>query len=461
MRLVVEEGYNRGVEYVIGADVVLLGRGGTCDVPLLENGVSRRHAEIYQEDGRIFVRDLESRNGTILNGVPVTRAELAEGDRLALGGVRFLVLLGAGPAGRSTRGARTTAMIEVHEDGKAATRPPLSPGQAAEEFLGASPPMRALFAQIARIAPAECTTLVRGESGTGKELVARALHRLSPRRRAPFVVLNCAALPTELAESELFGHEKGAFTGAHTRKVGLLEAAHGGTLFLDELGELPLGLQAKLLRFLESGEVVRVGATRPLRSDVRLVAATHRDLERMAGADEFRGDLLFRLRVVELRLPPLRERGGDVELLAESFLKGFAAGRRRFTAAALRALRAHPWPGNVRELKNVVEAAVILTDGPAIDLSDLPERLRGGAHPELEAATAPALPPLEARAAEAPGEATPPEEILPPILPLKDVERRAIVAALARFDGHRSKTAEALGIDRKTLYLRLKEFGLG
>nr|WP_274621980.1 sigma-54 dependent transcriptional regulator [Myxococcus fulvus] len=237
-------------------------------------------------------------------------------------------------------------------------------------MVGGSAAMRDVFERLRKVAPSPATVLVLGESGTGKELVARALHAQSPRADGPLISVNCAAIPEGLLESELFGHEKGAFTGALTAHAGLVEAAHGGTLFLDEVGELPAPAQARLLRMLQDGEVRRVGATRPRKVDVRIVAATHRDLPRRVQEGAFRQDLYFRLRVVEIRLPPLRERGEDLPVLAKYLLEKACRriGRPPATLSpeSLQALMAHPWPGNVRELENALERAVILSEGPVI-----------------------------------------------------------------------------------------------
>jgi DNA-binding NtrC family response regulator len=242
-------------------------------------------------------------------------------------------------------------------------------------MIGNSPPMREVFARIARIAPTDATVLVLGESGTGKELVARALHHQSPRRDAPLITVNCAAIADSLIESELFGHEKGAFTGATGSHRGLVEAAHGGTLFLDEIGELTLDTQARLLRVLQEGEIRRVGATRPRRVDLRLIAATHRDLQQRVRDGAFREDLYFRLHVMEIPLPPLRLRGNDIEILATQLLQHSCQRLNRqpmsFSEAARTRMQHYPWPGNVRELQNAIERAVILTDGEVIDADQL------------------------------------------------------------------------------------------
>ena len=306
------------------------------------------------------------------------------------------------------------------------------------QLLGDSAPMRELRAQIQKLAPLELPVLVLGETGSGKELVARALHDQSQRHRGPFVAENCSALPAELMDRELFGHVEGAFTGADRDRPGLLELAHGGTLFLDEVGDMPPLLQAKLLRALQEQAIRRVGGSETIQLDLRLVAATHKDLRAMVATGEFREDLYFRLAAVELRVPALRERGDDVILLAEHFLRRHAEARGRSLALspfAKAALRDHAWPGNVRELDHLMARAALLCDGDEVTDLQLP---RGGSG----AATA---------TPTAPGE----------VLPLKEVERRAIVAALQVFDGDKAKTARGLGISRTALYDKIKRYGLG
>ncbi|MFZ5440073.1 MAG: sigma-54-dependent transcriptional regulator [Myxococcota bacterium] len=301
-------------------------------------------------------------------------------------------------------------------------------------LVGNSEAMKVVFDRIGRAAPTDATVLVLGESGTGKELVARAIHAQSPRRDAAFVAVNCAAIPEALIESELFGYTRGAFTGANADHAGLVEAAHGGTLFLDEIGELPLAAQSRLLRVLQDGEVRRVGATGSRRADVRLVAATHRDLKKMSEAGTFRADLYYRLRVVEVRLPPLRERGDDVLALAK--VLGARAAKKlgrpepRFTPEALTALQHHHWPGNVRELENALERALILSD-------DVPLT------PELLGLDEPA-PVTHAPATDDPS--------------LEGYFRRFV----EEHQHHLSETelAKKLGISRKTLWERRTRFNL-
>ncbi|MHC4548200.1 MAG: sigma 54-interacting transcriptional regulator [Planctomycetota bacterium] len=301
--------------------------------------------------------------------------------------------------------------------------PPAAAG--GDEMIGDSPAMGALREEIAKVAPTPATALIVGETGTGKELVARALHALSPRARGPFVAINCAAFVETLLEAELFGHEKGAFTGADRARAGRFEQAHGGTLFLDEVGELASGLQAKLLRVLETREFHRVGATKPTRVDVRILAASNRDLK----AGGLREDLYYRLSVVMLVCPPLRERAGDVRLLARAFLED-----RELTAEALSKLEAYDWPGNVRELKNVCERCRVLTRESTIDVGALPLEIRLG----------------RASAAVAQGE----------VKTLKEMEAVMVARALEATRGNRTRAAKLLGITYPTLKKRIDEFGL-
>lgn len=303
-------------------------------------------------------------------------------------------------------------------------------------ILGESPAMLAVMQLISKLAPTRATVLVTGETGTGKELVARALHAESKRAEAPFIAINCAALPRELVESELFGHESGAFTGAQRRRVGRFEAADRGTLFLDEVGDLPLDAQAKLLRVLDDGQVDRVGGAQPISVDVRVVCATHRDLKELVSAGVFREDLMFRLRVVEVALPPLRDRGEDVLAIADDLLVRFAqehgSPARQLSAAARLALQTYPWPGNVRELRNVVERAAILATDATVDMDLLP--------PELAGASAGV--PMDIK------EAT------------RAFKRRFVQQAWTATRGNHQETAELLGVNPKYLYQLRKDLGL-
>ncbi len=321
-----------------------------------------------------------------------------------------------------------------------------------QELVGRSPGMTGVLRKVERAAPTDASVLIRGETGTGKELVARALHHASRRARGPFVSLNCAALPEGLLESELFGHVKGAFTGATSPSTGLFRAAHRGTLFLDEVGEMSPALQAKLLRVLETREVRPVGATEVVTVDVRIVAATHRDLLSESRREAFREDLFYRLAVIEVELPPLRERHDDVLLLARHFLRELARARgepeRGISPALAEALVRHTWPGNVRELRSALEHAATMGE-EVLEPQDLPARLLRAVRGE--AATAPLPRPAP------PGPAAPPSDGAP-IETLSDLERRHTLAALERLGGDRRRAAEALGIDLSTLYRKLKRW---
>lgn len=310
--------------------------------------------------------------------------------------------------------------------------------------VGASPAMREVYDTIRKVAATPSTVLVTGESGTGKELVARAIHLGSDRRERPFVAVNCAALNEGVLESELFGHEKGAFTGALAQRVGRFELASGGTLFLDEVGEVPQAIQVKLLRVLQEREIQRVGSSHNVRVDVRLVAATNRDLEEGVAKGSFRKDLFYRLNVVPLKLPPLRERREDLPVLAKHFLEKFAreSGKKTsgFTDAAILAMNAYGWPGNVRELENVIERAVVLSEGGAIDVSDLPYEARamGAVAAEGTARSAPGS--LEERVAL--------------------YERKLIVEAMESAAWNQSRAAELLKMARPTLQRRIALYAL-
>jgi DNA-binding NtrC family response regulator len=312
-------------------------------------------------------------------------------------------------------------------------------------IVGESPALREVLARVEQVAQTSSTVLLRGETGTGKEMVARAIHINSARESRPFVRVNCAALAPGVLESELFGHEKGAFTGAVARRLGRFEMADGGTLFLDEVGDLPLDVQVKLLRVLQERELERVGGTETVKVDVRIVSATHRDLERQIADGSFREDLYYRLNVFPIFLPPLRERTSDIPLLAEHFVQKYAAGAgkavRGLDAGAVAALCAYPWPGNVRELENVIERALILARGPDVTAAD------------LEFTRRPA-PGATAGAARAGDGARPLGERL------HEQERAAIVAAIDAAQGNIAHAARALGINRSTLYYRLRKHGL-
>ncbi len=316
------------------------------------------------------------------------------------------------------------------------------------QLWGRSAPMQRVYDQIARVAPTVVNVLLVGESGTGKEVVAQTIHELSRRRTQPFLAVNCGAISPQLIESELFGHEKGSFTGAMRQHRGFFERAHGGTLFLDEITEMPLDLQVKLLRVLETGTFGRVGSDELFETDVRIVAATNRQPLEAVHAGKLREDLYYRLNVFQIQLPPLRERLEDIELLAPHFLQQISAAEgtpKRFAPGAIERLKQYHWPGNVRELRNVVQRASIMTDGTTIDQVQLPDE--GGSAAAAAAA---------AREAGAPGE--------PPALRVRvgssiaEVERQLIIATLEHCGGVKERTADVLGISLKTLYNRLREY---
>jgi two-component system response regulator HydG len=302
--------------------------------------------------------------------------------------------------------------------------------------IGSSPAFRRMMTLVDQVADSSATVLIQGESGTGKELVARAIHQRSARRKGPFVAVNCAALPETLLESELFGYEKGAFTGAAGRKEGRFELADGGTLFLDEVGDLSTVTQPKILRVLQEGEFERLGATKTIRVDVRIVAATNQDLAQMVKEKRFREDLFYRLNVITINVPPLRERREDIRVLAQHFLRIYAAKNNRtlegFTDEAMRRLEAYAWPGNVRELENVIERGVVLARGSLMDVSELPEEIAG---------------------------ATPlPEGVLSIRIgtPLAEVEARLLEWTLRATKGNKTLTAKLLGIDPRTVSRKLE-----
>ena len=323
-----------------------------------------------------------------------------------------------------------------------------------ESMIGHSQVMRDIFQQIKMVAPTKAVVLLRGESGTGKELIANAIHQNSDRKSARFLPINCAAIPSNLIESELFGHERGAFTGADKAHPGKFEQAHGGTLFLDEIGELSLELQAKLLRVLEERSVTRLGATSPISVDVRIVAATHRDLNRMMSEGKFRVDLLYRLRVVEILVPPLRERREDIPLLAHSFVvqlnKEHGKSIKTISDGVLKVLQSWPWPGNVRELKNVIERMVIFCPGEEILERHLPAELKVSPFP-AEAA-------VENGKEEKEGQIQPSIRGIAPPVALEEVEHEAIVRALRETGGNKTRAALRLGIGLRTLHRKLKEY---
>jgi len=310
-----------------------------------------------------------------------------------------------------------------------------------QELIGESPLMKELFDLIGRVAESDASILITGETGTGKELVARAIHRLSRRFAEPFIAINCAAMPEALLESELFGHARGAFTDAKTERKGLLLQSHGGTLFLDEIGDMPLGLQPKLLRALQERSVRPVGSNTEVSFDVRIVAATHNDLEAAVAERRFREDLFFRLNVIQLQVPPLRSRGNDVLLLGQHFTEHFALRSRKsikgLSPAAAEKLLSYSWPGNVRELENCIERAVALTLYEQLAVEDLPEKIRNYARSQMLVVS------------DDPTE----------MAPLEEIERRYILRVLEAVGNNKALAARVLRLDRKTLYRKLEGYG--
>ena len=394
---------------------LLVGAHPSNDVIVQTQGVSRYHLELRAEPTCVLVRDVGSKNGTFFDGARITEARLGPGSSFRVGGLG---------------GAELTIESEAH---------PTMPPSSATHFgplLGESQSMRAVFALLERTAPSNTTLLIRGETGTGKELVAKAVHSASPRSGGPLVVVDCGAIPESLIESELFGHVRGAFTDAATDRIGAFENADGGTLFLDEIGELPVHLQPKLLRAVEDRSIQRVGDSRRRPVDVRLLAATHRDLSAEVSAGRFRQDLFFRLAVVTVELPPLRERGSDVLRLAAAMMADLGLDEALVKDERMQsALLAYQWPGNVRELRNAVERAAHLGAEHAVPM--------GEPSVDIDAPLADDLPFKQAK-----------ERIV------LSFERAYVERLLQRHGKNISAAARDAGIDRNYLYRLIKKHGL-
>jgi DNA-binding NtrC family response regulator len=410
-------GPDKGKKASLRHGAVVVGSAPECDLVLTDRSVSSRHCELEASEGGFELRDLGSTNGTFVGDLKVKSATLADKAEIRLG--------------------RTRLRFTPHEERESF---PLSPRESFGSMLGRSAPMRRCFALLERAAQSDCHVLVEGESGTGKELAAESLHQASKRASGPLVVVDCGSIPPNLVESELFGHEKGAFTGAVATRVGAFEQADGGTLFLDELGELPLEMQPRLLRFLEKREVRRVGGTGSRTVDVRVVAATNRRLDDMVEEGKFRQDLFFRLAVIRVELPPLRRRRDDVPMLALEIARRV---RRDvdpsswFDAHALEVLQSYDWPGNVRELRNVVERLSALPELKAESV------LRGGA--SSSGADVDGLLHLQYHEAK--------EQLL------ESFEKRYLEAMLDREGGVVARAAERAGVPRQTFFRLLKKHG--
>jgi DNA-binding NtrC family response regulator len=410
--LAVVEGPDAGQVFALPRGLVRVGKAKDGDVVLADASVSRAHFTLEDRAEGWLLRDLGSTNGTQLNGLLVREAYV--------------------PAGATIAAGATTLRFQSRESSFV-----IEPSRASSfgELIGSSLRMRELFGILERVAPTELAALLLGETGTGKELIARAIHEASPRRAAPFGVFDCASVEPSLIGAALFGHRKGSFTGATEDRKGAFRAAHGGTLFIDELGELPLDLQPRLLRVLERREVQVLGDDTAVRVDVRVVAATHRDLRALVTEGKFRKDLYYRLAGVVIDVPALRERAGDVVPLARTFLERARPGTRLSPGACAR-LEAHSWPGNVRELRAAMDRAAVLGRGPELTERDL----------MLE-------PGPEAPATAGPGAGRGPRS-------LEAVEREAIEEALRATGWNRNQAARILGIAAKTLREKIERYGL-
>jgi Nif-specific regulatory protein len=447
-RLIIERAGREPFEFPLSG-VASVGRGATNDVPLDDPAASRRQSLIRADEDGYLVSDLGSANGTFLNASRVLApARLENGDLITIGSTRITFL--SDPAREPHDDEPADDSTRVRQDARAGG-----------VLLGASAAMEELFHLIEKASASPLPTLLEGETGTGKELVARAIHQASRTGKGPFLPVNCAAVPENLLESELFGHRRGAFTGATGDHEGLFEAAQGGTVFLDEIGEMALAMQPKVLRVLQEGELTRIGEIRPRKVDFRLVAATNRNLLDEVELGNFRGDLFYRISAFPIRIPTLRERRDDIPLLAESFLA--VAARRQgkrvgpLSADALRALVAFDWPGNVRELQNEVQRAVALaSSGDEIGLEHLSPKLTHGGRPAAEDTAEPSGTPGDPGDTATDGQAAPSS--------LRDArnafESRFIAEVLEQQGGSVLRAARVLGLTRAGLYKKLKEYGL-
>lgn len=413
VRLSVVNGRDAGKETLLQKALVSIGTLPQNDLVLTDHTVSRRHAEVEEKTNGYVIRDLDSTNGTFLNGVRVREAYLTPGSVIRLGQTEISF-------------SPMEEHIEILK----------SVADRFGELVGSSSPMQEVYGILERIAPTDVIVLLEGETGTGKELAARAIHSYSRRAGGPFVVFDCGAAATNLIESELFGHEKGAFTDAVKSRQGAFELADGGTIFLDEIGELSLDLQPKLLRALDQRETKRVGAEKPVTVNVRIISATNKDLEKEVKAGRFREDLFYRLSVVRVYMPPLRKRKEDIETITEYLLAGISTeiGKKvnSLSPEAAAALMSYSWPGNVRELKNVLGRAAALSDGGKIEAKDL-FLSQGKTTATLEGLSGNTL---------------------------EDIEKAAIHATLKSVSGNKTEAAKMLGIAYSTLYEKMRKYGM-
>ena len=430
MDLLVVDGPDAGKQFRLEDGTTRLGTSAGCQVRLTDKTVSRVHCELELQRGSVRILDEGSTNGTTIDGVPIQRADLRPGPLLRVGGTAL----------RLQRSDDPLVVPLSKLDHFPTTK--VDPGA---RLLGRSVEMRRIYAILERAARTDVTVLVQGETGTGKDVVARALHAASARSRGPFVAIDCGSIAENLVESELFGHARGAFSGAVGERTGLFEEANGGTLFLDEVGELPLALQPKLLRALETREVRRVGSNVARKVDVRVVAATNRPLARAVNEGTFREDLFYRLAVVEVHLPPLRARRDDIPALAQHFHDRLTGSPTPLPEALLRSLVDRGWPGNVRELRNFVERMVSLGWMPASDAQAV-------------------APPAKSAAQESPADLAP---LVSTELPLKEAreawnarfEQLYLRALLARTGGNVRRAAELAGVNRRWLQRLLAQYG--
>ena len=432
-QLTVLSGPEKGMSWLMEMDVIRIGSANTQDIVLTDPTVSRHHAEIHRGRDGVTLRDLGSTNGTFVGSVRAKEVYLGADTRFRVGRTELLFT----PADE---------IIDVEP----------SKQDSFEDLVGSSVAMREVFGLLERVAPTELTVLITGETGTGKELASHAVHNRSKRKNSPFVVFDCGAAPDKLIESELFGHQRGAFTGAIQSRPGIFETADHGTIFLDEIGELPLELQPKLLRVLEQREVRRIGASKTKPVDVRVVAATNRNLREQVNAGRFREDLYYRLAVVELALPPLRDRLEDLSLLTNHILQRAShnPGVHEVAPEVMDIFHSYRWPGNVRELKNVIQRALPFSDASRITIDALPEGLKAKRQELSVTHTERILP------------ATP--QVQPSTIPFKDAkdelieafEREYVIDLLERHDGNVSKAAHSADIDRKSITRLMKKHGI-